>query len=430
MVVSTRIVRAICLLALPATSVGQTSTPPTSQLVKEGTAAVSRDDTASASPGFAIESEMLTYTAMQSDSKAIACDLAQYTGLADTSCSPKVGVDPQPGVIVIPSQSAIFGDFQLWVSDMAAMDVLLDQAALVCPGQQESGRTTLGGASAASPLAMLTPAGQALSLAQALLATNESSSPVGGNIGDQALVDGISRQLRSYGFAVLAPDLYMPYSLSRVDPAQSPFLARVNALAVARSNCAPAAVSVSDAKQATYQAIGDFLNTLTGIGNSRQGQSGSPSAVSSNATGAQERNAGAGNSGPTSDPVTVPHLVSVLRADGLARALLGNLTDLGQAGHSDPQPAPFQHLLWIKALESGGAVNKSGNAFFGSKISFSGGAVVTYSLFNLDGHLECSGTLYDYEGSLRPKEIREMLQSQNQAHLLPAKSIGGCTPQQ
>jgi hypothetical protein len=59
-----------------------------------------------------------------------------------------------------------------------------------------------------------------------------------------------------------------------------------------------------------------------------------------------------------------------------------------------PDSAP-QHVLLIKALESGGSVNHSSN-IFGSKLSYSGGSVGTYALFGLNGQVECSGNVYNY----------------------------------
>jgi hypothetical protein len=64
----------------------------------------------------------------------------------------------------------------------------------------------------------------------------------------------------------------------------------------------------------------------------------------------------------------------------------------------------WQHVLWLKALESGGSLTTHSN-IFGSKVFFSGGAVATYALFSLNGHLSCSGNVYDYGGYLRAKDF-------------------------
>jgi hypothetical protein len=73
-----------------------------------------------------------------------------------------------------------------------------------------------------------------------------------------------------------------------------------------------------------------------------------------------------------------------------------------------PASAP-QHLLMVKALESGGSVNHSSN-IFGTKMSYSGGSVGTYALFGLNGELECSGNVYDYAGPIASADFQKHLQ--------------------
>ena len=62
----------------------------------------------------------------------------------------------------------------------------------------------------------------------------------------------------------------------------------------------------------------------------------------------------------------------------------------------------------VKALESGGSVNHSTN-IFGTKMSYSGGSVGTYTLFNLSGQLECSGNVYDYAGPVKSQDFQKHL---------------------
>ena len=67
---------------------------------------------------------------------------------------------------------------------------------------------------------------------------------------------------------------------------------------------------------------------------------------------------------------------------------------------------------WLRsALESGGSVAKQGN-ILGSKTRYSGGAVSTYSLYNFDGNLDCSGNVYDYEGSVLTKNFSHVFREQ------------------
>ncbi len=110
-----------------------------------------------------------------------------------------------------------------------------------------------------------------------------------------------------------------------------------------------------------------------------------------------------------------------MAADGLARAIGVKLD--GTADSS----SMWQHVLWLKALESGGTVAKEGS-IFGSKVRFSGGAVSTYALFSLDGNLDCSGNVFDYEGSVLTKDFSAVFRQQIKD---PSSQLafmrGGCT---
>ena len=50
-----------------------------------------------AKPGFAIESEMLTYSAMDAEGGAVACGVAQNLGAADSKCAPRGAVNNASG---------------------------------------------------------------------------------------------------------------------------------------------------------------------------------------------------------------------------------------------------------------------------------------------------------------------------------------------
>jgi hypothetical protein len=106
----------------------------------------------------------------------------------------------------------------------------------------------------------------------------------------------------------------------------------------------------------------------------------------------------------TSNASSTPPLAAVLAADGLARAI-GVNTD-------GDLSIPGWHLLWLKALESGGTMLTKSN-LLGSKVYFSGGAVSTYALFELNGQLSCSGNLYDYSGNIREKNFQKRFRKPN-----------------
>jgi hypothetical protein len=78
-------------------------------------------------------------------------------------------------------------------------------------------------------------------------------------------------------------------------------------------------------------------------------------------------------------------------------------------------PSPDQltkiHILIVHALESGGASMTKSNLFLGSRIYFSGGSVATFSLFGVDGAVECAGYSYDYSGYIREKSFEKELRA-------------------
>src|ERR1700734_3893483 len=78
--------------------------------------------------GFAIESEMFTYSAMDAESSAVACNIAQNLGAADQKCASKGAMSNSPGVVILSSDSTALSDFQLWRSDISTMDILTARA--------------------------------------------------------------------------------------------------------------------------------------------------------------------------------------------------------------------------------------------------------------------------------------------------------------
>jgi len=356
--------------------------------------------------GFSIESEVLTYTVLRSNSKAVGREIAAYiNGSVGTSAN--VSSDPgaehgnvksQPGVVILSSNTASIASFQLWRADMELMRELRGKSKSYCPGGGTGDvvgrRGAPGGAastSAAAGLGALAPFSAALPLVQGLLgmaSTTESVSPVRGTIEDQAFMNAVAMELRARNLSVLIPDIYMPLSLSDTN-ANSPFLSNLNELLTLRA-CLTTELAKTEAKpsitkqdmESAKDAIDFFLNGLmgTGFAPAPEQQPENPSKANSN-----EKKSG------TSSSFSPAHLISVLQADGLAQRLLS--------------PQAGRHILWLKALESGGSVTKTGN-FLSTKVQYSGGAVGSYALFNPNGELECSGNVYSYAGPLRPKEFR------------------------
>jgi hypothetical protein len=426
----------ICVAVSPGSLWAQKEPKPTSA---DNTSTRSQDGSSALS--FSIESEMLTYRALESDSEAVACDIAAYLngGAADFNSPPSGQVctvnagsaNTKAGVVIVPFDRNVFDDFHLWRADMETMNELRMRAATYCPASpvtniNERGAKAPGekqAAAAAGSALSFTPAGSALSLAQsalALMSSETSTSPVGGTIEDQAFMDGVARELRSLSVRVLMPTSYGPYSLSMTDESRSPFLSYLDKLFEARA-CLEDQEAKDDArdkekekelksdakdKEANRNAkasliadIDAYLATLGGRAAAAEKPARSPSKPGDGCTEPQ-----ACGGKPAASPASSPsHLMAVLSADGLAQKL-----GIDPATGLLPDNGAWQHILLLKALESGGAIQKK-SSIFGTKLRYSGGSIGTYALFALDGELECSGNVYDYGGSIPAEKLKEEL---------------------
>jgi hypothetical protein len=348
-----------------------------------------------------IESEMLTYRALESNSEAVACDIAGYLrdGTAEFSNPPAgtvctISGDQNSGhsrVIVASFDQSAFNDYQLWRADMGIMRELEMRAEnFSCA----AGSPIAGSGKGAG---VIEPAGSALSLAQTalgLLSSESSVTPVGGTIQDQAFMDGVARELRSLKISVLMPSTFVPYSFAPLHPSHSPFLLNAQKVYAAR-RCLISQAAKNDA------SITELVNDIDTF------------LASSSLSALTEATAATGSSKPSEVSQaglqafvsSRSHLIAVLSADSLAQKLgvdpvTGLLRDNGAS----------LHILMLKALESGGVVEKRTN-ILGSKIRYSGGAIGTYALFDMGGELECSGNVYEYGGALRAKDFRKELRN-------------------
>jgi hypothetical protein len=363
--------------------------------------------------GFSIESEMLTYRALESNSEAIACDITGFlNGTTPNFTSPPPGMvcDVRAGshnasIVLLPFDKSTFADFQLWRADMATMDRLQRKAAnFDCP----AGAQAKGAAVAAASSALdLTPAGPMLNAAQGvlgLLATEEATSPVTGTIQDQAFMNGVGRQLRALKVPVIMPTGFSPYSLAPLDQTSSPFLAGL-ARTLNAEGCLTALAQKDRADVAairdTIAEIDKFRASLDAVTPEKKGQSDSPAAQTDDEV---KQTKAASTTVPAS---TASHLPAVLFADGLAQAL-----GVDPATGKIPDNGVSQHILLLKALESGGSVTRNSN-ILGTKVRFSGGFVGTYALFTAAGDLECSGNVYDFGGSIKAKNFQRELSKYN-----------------
>ncbi len=412
-----RMVVALALVALSVGCLGAQTQP------AKGSA-----DASSGATGFSIESEMLTYRALLSNSEAIACDVAAFINgtNADFKSSPGGAVcDVKAGankatVVILPFDSSEFADFQIWRADMATMDRLQNKAdQLGCPSKPGSNSkgATKAVAAAASTAASATPAGPALAVAQgvlAMLAKQESTMTVGGTIHDQAFMDGVGRELQELSVPVVMPSAYSPYSLTSLKESDSPFLSSLARTLGARGCLAGLAAEEKGGNQTTddtkafitQRMISDidaFLGTLNESGAAAQKV-------------VKERKPGP-RAAPRRKTLMIRRAPKSLhyrlrrhtsRLHYWRTVWQPSLASIRTPAHYCLKDEASLHILLMTALESGGSVTRSSNVF-GTKVSYSGGSVGTYALFSISGDLECSGNVYEYGGPIKGKDFQEQL---------------------
>lgn len=98
--------------------------------------------TPSSASGFSIETEMLTYRALESNGEAIACDVASYLENVKTSfqsqpsgavCNvPSANGPSTVGIVVLPFDRTVFSEFMIWRSDMQTMAEFEARGANAC----------------------------------------------------------------------------------------------------------------------------------------------------------------------------------------------------------------------------------------------------------------------------------------------------------
>ncbi len=241
-----------------------------------------------------------------------------------------------------------------------------------------------------------------------MLSSSQSVTSVAGTVHDPALMNEVARQLRALNIRVLIPELYSPGGLSEPDRSRSPYLRNLNELITAYDGCL-------EVKGGNTQAISNVIESIKGFVTvsmtdttpapkpSAGGAGGSSGSSCCSGGGSSESGGGSGSgsgggagSGPPANKE--PHFAAVLEADAVAQKL-GIGDDATAAANRT-----WQHLLWVKALESGGSVTKTSN-LFGTKVRFGGGAVDTFAIFRLDGDLVCSGNVYSFQSPVRLKDL-------------------------
>ncbi len=405
-----RCVAPLTLLVCVVSSPGQNASKSGSS--SSGSQSSSGQEEISNSVNFSIETEMFTYRAVEQNSEVIACDIARYLSqgeLADAGAgahAPCAVANPArsaPGVILISSSSPLLSNFQLWRADIATMSGLEGRANTVCVANPAAKTTSeqeappassppkirsRGLTSSALGALKSTPPGEIASGIQEalqLFSSEQSVSSVIGTVQDPALMNEVSRQLRALNVQVLIPELYNPNALGAIDDTRSPYLKALEGVFSAYSKCDKAKSTYSE----NAPEAADISSVISAIDSFLKITFAAPTTTTATPSPHADNSQEAGGSAPP-PASTTSHFSAVMSADEVA-AKIG----FGENGVNGPDQN-WQHILWLKALESGGSVTKQSN-LFGTKVRFGGGAVDTYSLFRLDGQLVCSGNVYNFQ---------------------------------
>jgi len=105
---------------------------------------------------------------------------------------------------------------------------------------------------------------------------------------------------------------------------------------------------------------------------------------------------------PASPSATETPIEQILPADLLAHRIWGG---------KEPSQDQVNNLqiLVIQPLESGGNDVSKSNLFAGTKYYFSGGAVVAFGLYGIDGDIKCGGFAYAYGGNAKEDDFSNKL---------------------
>jgi hypothetical protein len=513
----------LSLLILPKALLSQ-STPGASPSAQGAPSTSSVAQATVGSQTYSVEGDILAYKALQSDSEAIACDVAGALpgGVAATpNSSNPVTVSGKnktttpltapctvaqqvtaAHVLVISSTDQTLSNYQLWRIGMLTVDTLLTQARNVTPTATVNPASVVGVDTAISSV---------ISIMQTLagfFVSNEAVTGIQGTPQDQALVDDVARHLRFMGVHVFVPNLYSPFAFNGLDYQQSPFLAKLAQLQVARTKLAAnlallaklkkdlsdantklTSLQAEDKKNATehrpptneaqirdltatvtalnkqiqpldqassqmtavLQSIDSFSSGLVASSNSAVSPSsslpsgsppggasptatGTPSAPTTPAPTTSGTPAAASQTVSATPAAAVAPIVSILYGDGVARALgataANTMYDPTTGTSMSWNPDFTWRVLSLKNLEIGATVVARSN-FFGTKVSYGGGAIATYMLFDLNGSTYCSANVFDYGGRVRGKDFNGKFRT---ADIDPSKQLvffrGRCSNQQ
>jgi hypothetical protein len=361
---------------------------------------------------------MFTYKAVEHNSAVIACDTAQYLFHGEVADAPAGshapcainGASSRPGIVLVSSGSTLLTDFQNWRADMATMQGLIAHANLACvaaperageQGQQPPPHHMRSRGLLGSALGALSDPTEAASIAgqvMGMFSSDQSVTSVTGTVQDPALMNEVARQLRSLNVQVLVPELYNPNALGAINATRSPYLQSLATVFDDYDKCSEAKAGYAS----TAPQIADVDALLGGMKDFLSATFAAPpkSSAGNNASA----DSGSQTQGTPSAPAS--HLSAVLAADELAQKI-----GFSPAGTADPN-SPWQHLLWLKALESGGSVTKQ-SSLLGTKVLFGGGAVDTYAVFGLDGALVCSGNVYSFQRPVKVKDFDKAVRAPN-----------------
>jgi len=310
-------------------------------------------------------------------------------------------------------------------------------------------------------------------------AVNQTLLPWQGSMTDMPFINAVAGLLRQHGRTVFVPATYPPLSMTDKDPSSTYFWPKITALRDARlalwrdlenANALlmdanfviqnPTKYAASDLNDALEYAgkaqslltsaqtlaagVDAFVANLFGGqapaagaapasatgGSPASGSVGTSSGASSPASGstgsaspastpvstsaaAPANGGGVGqnpSSGGTASPQTTIALQQILASDLLAQRIFQFKPNV------DMNDINTINFLTLHALESGGSELVKTNIFYGTHIFFSGGSVVTFSLYRLRGELQCSGTAFNYTGNVREKDVEHTLMVDDIGH--------------
>jgi len=411
-----------------------------------------------------MESEVLAYSALESQVNSIVQDIAKAVPVTDSTAP-----------IIIVGTTADVNNFTQWYVKMAQMELLQSWASKIEPPK------AAGPGNRLQDIALVTSVVGLISGIAQSFAVKESATSVKGTIADAPFIHALGGALQKARYQVFVPSEYLPSLLYKPEFSNSPLFKKLSDLDTARKNLrdqmaahadeiANATAIAKNPKSTKPQVeqsqpwidyasdattvIGEIDAFKSSLFSSKPSAS---TAAPTDGTKSPAGSAAAGSTGTTTTTTVTTTVTTkaappgsspasngdntaktqsasnqasagssvegVLAADLLLRAIEGQVAD----ENAVDARLKNTYLLIPHTLESGGTTMARGSMFSGQHLYSSGGSVTTFVLFALDSRgVICAENRWAYSGMYKDDDLPDAIKKEkfevvSPAHWIPCR---------